>query len=187
LQIYTVMQGDSLYSIANEFGVTYENIANANEMDVNANLVVGQSLVIPTYGHFYTVQSGDTLYNISQQYGISTAELAKINQINLYQPLPVGLRLYIPETQKRDIEVNAYIEPFGGTVSERLEEAARKHAENLTYLAPSSYRVDIEGNLTAPPLNEFPTIATEHGTTLMLVITNLAEGAFSAEIAQAVL
>lgn len=187
LQIYTVVQGDSLYSIANRFGVTYENIANANEIDVNTNLVVGQSLVIPTYGHFYTVQPGDSLYTISQQYDISTAELARINQISLYQSLPIGLRLYIPELSKETIEVNAYIEPFGGTVSDRLEEAARKHAANLTYLAPVSYKVDIEGNLTPPPLNEFPTIANEHDVTLMLVVMNLAEGAFNAEIAKAIL
>ncbi len=187
MQIYVVKQGDSLYQIANQFGTSYESIANANEIDPELPLVVGQALVIPIYGRFYVVRPGDSLYTIGQRFGISAAELASINQINMYQPLSVGMTLYIPEPAKTTTEVNAYIEPTGGTVSETLENAARKHANNLTYLAPFSYQVDRQGNLTAPPLNQFAAIANEQNATLMLVITNLEEGSFSAELGRAIL
>ncbi|SES15163.1 spore germination protein [Gracilibacillus ureilyticus] len=187
MQTYIVKQGDSLYSIANQFGTTYQVIASANELNTEQGLVIGQALVIPIYGQFYTVQSGDSLYSIGQKFGIPAAELARVNQINLYQPLSAGLRLYIPEGPKREIEVNAYIEPTGGAVSETLENAARKHSGNLTYLAPFSYRVTREGTLIAPPLNQFAAIATENGAVLMLVITNLEEGAFSAELGRVIL
>lgn len=182
-----MQQGDSLYSIANRYGVTYQNIANANEISVDTTLVVGQTLVIPTYGSFYTVQPGDSLYSISQRFNLSAAELARVNNINLYQPIPVGLNLYIPETEKREAEVIAYVEPFGETVSQTLIDATEKHIDKITYLAIMSYRVDREGNLTAPPLTPLPSIASENNTVLMLVVTNLEEGAFSEEIAQAIL
>lgn len=187
MQIYVVKQGDSLYQIANQFGISSEAIATANEINPEQSLVVGQALVIPTYGRFYTVQPGDSLYTIGQRFQISVAELASINQINVYQPLSIGMTLYIPEQAKTDIVANAYIEPTGNTVSPALESAARKHAEKLTYLAPSFYRVDREGNLTAPPLNDFPAIARENGVTLMMPITNLEEGAFSADLGQIIL
>ncbi|WP_058309218.1 glycoside hydrolase family 18 protein [Gracilibacillus massiliensis] len=187
MQIYIVKQGDSLYSIANQYGTSFEAIANANELDPQLPLVVGQALVIPIYGQFYTVTAGDSLYTIGQKFGISAAELANVNQINIYQPLSIGMRLYIPESAKTEIVTNAYIEPTGGQVSETLENAARKHANKLTYLAPFSYQFDRQGNLIAPPLNQFATIANENNATLMLVITNLEEGSFSADLGQALL
>ncbi|WP_066195211.1 LysM peptidoglycan-binding domain-containing protein [Gracilibacillus timonensis] len=187
MQIYLVKQGDSLYQIANQFGISTEAITTANEIDPALTLVVGQTLVIPTYGRFYTVQPGDSLYTIGQRFNISVTELAQVNQINMYQPLSIGMTLYIPEQPKTTIDVNAYIEPFGDTVSNALESAARKHAEQLTYLAPSFYRVDREGNLIAPPLNQFAAIAEENGVTLMLAVTNLEEGGFSAELGRIIL
>ncbi|SHN32847.1 LysM peptidoglycan-binding domain-containing protein [Gracilibacillus kekensis] len=188
MQIYIVKQGDSLYSIANQYGTSFEAIANANELDTQLPLVVGQALVIPISGQFYTVKAGDSLYTIGQKFGISAAELANINQINIYQPLSIGMQLYIPESAtKTEIVTNAYIEPTGGQVSDTLESAARKHTNKLTYLAPFSYQFDRQGNLIAPPLNQFATIANENNATLMLVVTNLEEGSFSADLGQTLL
>jgi spore germination protein len=187
VQIYIVKQGDNLYQIANQFGTTYQRIATANELDPNVSLVIGQALVIPIYGEFYTVQQGDSLYTIGQKFGIQATELARVNQINLYQPLQIGTRLYIPETPKRQVEANAYIEPTGGTVSDTLEGAARKHSKNLTYLAPFSYQVSRKGELIPPPLNDFASIAKSNNTVLMLVVTNLEDGAFSAELGKSIL
>ncbi|MFC4402306.1 LysM peptidoglycan-binding domain-containing protein [Gracilibacillus xinjiangensis] len=187
MQTYIVKQGDTLYSIASRFGTSYQAIATANELNPEQGLVVGQAVVIPIYGQFYTVQSGDSLYSIGQKFGISASELANINQISLYQPLSVGIQLYIPEVTNKEIEVLAYIEPTGGTVSETLENAARKHSRNLTYLAPFSYRVTREGSLIAPPLNQFASIANENEAELTLVVSNLEEGAFSAELGRIIL
>lgn len=189
MQIYIVKQGDSFYSIANQYGTSVEKVANANEVNPQLPLVVGQALVIPIYGQFYTVQPGDSLYTIGQRFGISAAELANVNQINIYQSLSVGMTLYIPESKEPVIETNAYIEPIGGQVSDTLESAARKHISNLTYLAPPfSYQIDRKGNLIAPPpLNQFAAIANENNATLMLVVTNLEEGSFNADLGQVII
>ncbi|RCW64595.1 LysM peptidoglycan-binding domain-containing protein [Saliterribacillus persicus] len=182
MQIHVVRPGDNLYAIANSYGTTYELIAAANELDFPEQLVVGQSLVIPIDGNFYTVKAGDSLYSIGQRFGITANELASINQISVNQPLTIGMRLYLPAPPKRNIEVNAYVEPIGDTVSPTLQNAAEKHAKNLTFLAPFSYRVTDQGELIAPPLDDFKTIAANNQAQLMLVVTNLREGAFDQEL-----
>ncbi|MBM7541387.1 LysM peptidoglycan-binding domain-containing protein [Amphibacillus cookii] len=182
MQIYVVKQGDSLYDIANTFGSSVEDIVSANELDLNQQLVIGQALVIPIVGEFYFVQPGDSLYTISQQYQISVTELARINAIDPNQPLAVGFRLYIPEQDRMLIESNAYVEPIGDTVSETLINAAEKHADKLTYLAPFSYQVNRDGTLAPPPLANLLEIANRNDAALMLVVTNLEEGAFSDEL-----
>jgi spore germination protein len=182
LQIYVVKPGDNLYSIANRYGTTYSAIDAANELDNPNQLVVGQSLVIPIIGQFYFVQPGDSLYSIGQRFGISAQELARVNNIPVDSPLNAGLRLYIPEQDEPTIEANAYIEPIGETVSETLVNSAQKNAPYLTYLAPFNYRATRTGELIAPPLDNFATIANNNNATLMLVVSNLEEGAFSAEL-----
>jgi LysM repeat protein len=44
---YTVQSGDTLLSIARKFNINAQSIADANKMQANATLQVGQKLVIP--------------------------------------------------------------------------------------------------------------------------------------------
>lgn len=182
MQIYIVKPGDSLYNIANAFGSSIQDISEANELDSSASLVVGQALVIPIVGQFYFVRPGDSLYTIGQKFNLTIAELARINAIDPNQPLPINFRLYIPEGDKVTIESNAYVEPIGSTVSDTLINAAEKHSEHLTYLAPFSYQVNRDGSLKPPLLDNLPTIAKNNQAALMLVVTNLEDGAFSEEL-----
>ncbi|SDQ04532.1 spore germination protein [Virgibacillus subterraneus] len=182
MQIYVVQQGDTLNAIANTYGANPSDVIDANELDTPDNLVVGQSLVIPIVGEFYVVQPGDSLYSISQKFGMSYQQLAQINNLQVGNILSVGQRLYIPARQKREITVNAYIEPTGDEVSETLVNSATKNAPYLTYLAPFSYRVGRDGTLTAPPLDNFKQIADAQNVSLMLVVTTLEEGSFSRDL-----
>ncbi|WP_430789454.1 LysM peptidoglycan-binding domain-containing protein [Virgibacillus flavescens] len=187
MQIHVVQQGDTIFNIANTYNTPMETIIAANELDAPGNLVIGQALVIPIVGQFYFVQSGENLYSIAQKFGMPYQELARINNIPVGNVLPVGFRLYIPPLPRPDIVSNAYIEPYGDTVSEALEAAARKISPFLTYLAPFSYTINRDGSLNAPPLNDFKTIADSNNTTLMLAVTNLEDGAFSAELGHIIL
>ncbi|SHG71461.1 LysM peptidoglycan-binding domain-containing protein [Ornithinibacillus halophilus] len=182
MQIHVVNSGDSLYTIANTYGSSIQALIDANELETPEQLVVGQALVVPIIGQFYYVQPGDSLYLIAQRFGMSYQELAQINNIPINETLPVGLRIYIPPRAKQEIISNAYVEPIGGNVSQTLENAARKAAPYLSYLAPFSYQVNRDGTLIPPPLNNFAQIASSNNASLMLVVTNLEEGAFSAEL-----
>lgn len=187
MQIYVVSPGDTLYHIANTYETTIDRLIAANELDSPNNLVVGQALVIPIEGEFYIIQQGDSLYKIAEMFDISVEELARINNLTIGVVLPIGLKLYIPEEPRPPITSNAYIEPTGDTVSETLINAATKTTPFLTYLAPFSYRVNRDGTLDPPPLDNFQDIASANDTALMMTITNLEGPSFSTELGHIIL
>ncbi len=187
MQIYVIQPGDTLWNIAQEYQSSVEDIVDANGLFDSNQITVGQAIVIPIVGQFYFVQPGDSLWSISNRYQIDYQVLAEVNQLSTQQPLQVGMRLYIPEGSKQEIESNAYIEPLGDTVSETLLENARNVGRYLTYLAPFSYEARRDGTLDPQPLNGIPEIASETGSSLMMVITNLEGGQFSGELAAEIL
>lgn len=187
MQIHVVQEGDTLYGIAEAYNTTPSAIASTNDIDNPNELVVGQSLVIPIVGSFYWVQPGDTLFSISNKVGVSVDEIAQINGLYPYQELQPGLRLYIPTKPKVSKEINAYIEPFGEEVKPELLESANKNSQYLTYLAPFSYEVQRDGSLKSPTVGNLPDIAEANGATLMMVVTNLEDGAFSDELGKIIL
>ncbi|MGB9678570.1 MAG: SafA/ExsA family spore coat assembly protein, partial [Thermoanaerobacteraceae bacterium] len=80
--IYTVKSGDSLWSIANSFGISLEMLIWANPQIPDPNLIYpGQQICIPHYAPqyppqgscktMYTVKSGDSLWSIANSFGIS--------------------------------------------------------------------------------------------------------------------
>ncbi|MDY0404093.1 glycoside hydrolase family 18 protein [Virgibacillus sp. 179-BFC.A HS] len=183
MQIHVVRQGNTASSIAGMYGTSASTIIQANELDAPNQLVVGQALVVPIVGQFYAVRPGESLFSISRKFGTTYQELARINRISPNAMLQIGQRLYIPPAPKRDITSVAYIEPSGNTVSNTLINSAQKAAPYLTYLTLFSYRVNRDGTLTAPPLDNLKAIADQNRTNLMMAITNLEEGAFSTELA----
>jgi spore germination protein len=187
MQIHVVQPGQTLTTIAREYGVSAASIARDNGIEGQRPLAVGEALLIPIAGSFYTVRPGDTLFTIGRRFDIAPRELARINGISPSAGLRVGQRLYIPPRGRRPVESNAYAEPLGGQVSANLRNAVREAAPALTYVAPFSYRMRPDGSLQAPPLDEIPALARQGGATLMMAITNIAGDRFNAELAHTIL
>lgn len=187
MQIHVVQPGQTLYGIADAYGVNMDTITEANQLSAPGRLVIGQTLVIPVVGQYYWVQQGDSFYSIAKRFGLKASELAEVNGLTLNQPLQAGFRLYIPPVPRRQAEVNAYIEPRGEEVSQALQNAAAEAAPELTYLAPFSFRIKRDGSLQAPPLDNLASIAAQNRVTLMLVVTNLEDAQFSSELGRIIL
>ncbi|WP_438445945.1 glycosyl hydrolase family 18 protein [Gorillibacterium sp. sgz5001074] len=187
MQIHVVRRGQSIYGIAQAYSTTVDAITTANQLDEPAQLVVGQALVIPITGSYYWVRQGDTLSGIARKLGVNYRVLAQVNRIPVNAPLQVGLRLYVPPRPRRRAEINAYVEPRGGTVTPTLTRASREAVPYLTYLAPFSFQIQRDGSLKAPPLGTLPAVAKSGNATLMMVVTNQENDQFSAELGRIVL
>lgn len=101
-RIYTVVAGDTLWKIAQQFGTTVDAIAMANNLDPNKYLVVGQQILIqgasappPAQTLVYTVQPGDSLWKIANKYGTTVDNLAMLNRIDPGKPIYAGQKLRI--------------------------------------------------------------------------------------------
>lgn len=104
---YRVKAGDTLWSIARNFGVTVNQIKEVNKLN-NNTLSIGELLYIPTKEtetiekDVYTVKNGDTLYSIARKYNLSVDELKKLNNLT-NNTLSIGQKLFVskerPETE----------------------------------------------------------------------------------------
>ena len=79
---YTVKSGDNLYSIANRYGISVNELKNYNNL-TNNNLSIGQKIIIPmaTETITYVVKSGDNLYSIASRYNTTVDEIKRKNNL----------------------------------------------------------------------------------------------------------
>jgi LysM repeat protein len=94
---YTVQSGDTLYSIGQRFGVSWQSIASTNGISAPYTIYVGEKLTLPgSSATHYTVQPGDSLYLIGQRFGVSWQSIASANGIHSPYTIYVGESLVIP-------------------------------------------------------------------------------------------
>lgn len=90
---YTVKKGDTLYGIATRYGISVNDLKNANNLTSNT-LSIGQVIVIPG-SNIYTVKSGDTLYSIARNNNVTVDAIKRANNLSS-NLLSVGQKLIIP-------------------------------------------------------------------------------------------
>jgi LysM repeat protein len=123
--IHTVQPGENLYRIGLKYGVTWQDIVQANGL-ASTVIFVGQQLVIPVAASSptqapatpsptpasadpaptpappattsYTVQPGDYLSAIARRFGVTTAALTAANNISNPSLIYVGQVLIIPSS-----------------------------------------------------------------------------------------
>lgn len=107
---YVIQPGDTLFSIAQQYSVSVDDLAAANGMSTSDLLVPGQSLTVPVGGlvatpvppvvegqeQTHVVQSGENLFRIGLQYGCSVNELAAYNGIANPDWISAGQVIRIP-------------------------------------------------------------------------------------------
>ncbi len=182
--VYTVKNGDALYGIAREFGVTVAELERFNALPDTNLLTVGQDVLIPVSGTVHTVSSGESLYSIASHYGVPLDSVINANP-DIKPPYTIypGQIINIPEPpSKKTISVNGYA--YSGINRSVLQETL----PYLTYLSIFSHRVRSDGTLDTLNDSELIKTAKVGRVAPIMVITNTEEGGgFSSDVAHSVL
>lgn len=117
---HTVVAGDTLYGIAQQYGVTVAALQQLNNLPADAILSIGQTLLVsgvpalplgarviddpallqhpdlPPVPKRHLVQAGETLFGLAEQYNVALGNLVAANQLDPDAPLSVGRLLTIP-------------------------------------------------------------------------------------------
>lgn len=107
---YIVQPGDTMFTIANRFGVNLNALIAANPQISNPNVLVpGQTVCVPTTTpgqcgpntFAYTVQPGDTMFLIARRFGISLQSLIAANpQVSNPNNIVPGQVLCVPNSDQ---------------------------------------------------------------------------------------
>jgi murein DD-endopeptidase MepM/ murein hydrolase activator NlpD len=116
---YTVAAGDTLYALAQKYGLRAETLIWANNMENNPDLLrLGQKLLIlPINAVYHTVVAKDTIESIAKKYKAKPADIIayKGNHLNPKNPtILVGQRLLVPGGNKPIPQ--KYVKVYSGPV-----------------------------------------------------------------------
>ena len=117
---HKVRKGESIGSIAQQYGVRAAEIQRANDMRKNARLKVGRTLLIPvkvaprrstgkkpSKVRTYVVQLGDNLGSISRRFGISQESLRVWNKIEVGYNVKIGDTIFV---SKPDLKPSSFVQ-----------------------------------------------------------------------------
>ena len=178
MEIHVVKPGESVYSIAREYGIqTMRPIAD-NELRDPSVLAVGQTLVILPREQIYAVRDGDTLTSIAARYGTTVNALYRNNPMlgglpNIVQGQVLVIS-YEEEKFPGSYTVMGYAYPF-------IDRAVfRKTLPYLTYANLFTYGFTPDGTLVVPDDAELTGITAEYPARPLLVFSTLTpQGTFN--------
>ncbi|RIY35711.1 LysM peptidoglycan-binding domain-containing protein [Psittacicella gerlachiana] len=152
---YTVVKGDTLYRLADKFGVSYKQLVELNNFKTD-NIYVGQKIKVPvvqsaalpeiasnidySQTSTYVVKAGDSLNKIAYNNKLTLNDLLKANpNVDKNKPIHVGMKLNIPRTTTVADDDDSY-----ESVTKMVDSGETyrvKAGENITLIAK---RYDLE-------------------------------------------
>lgn len=159
---YKVKSGDTLIGIANDLGVTTQEIAEINDFGTNARLQAGVVIKLPASKNQierklnkqpirYRVQAGDTLIGLANHYDVSVSELAAANNLTTNANLIRGRIITIPVAGQVNTSGNAKTSTAQTTETKSVSGNSIKNTEDYRVQAgdtliglASQYGVSVE-------------------------------------------
>jgi len=100
-EIYEVRSGDSLYSIADKFGLTIDSLLWENNLTLRSTIKPGQALkILPVDGLTYQIKKGETLEAIAKKYKSTIENIVEFNNLADASDIFAGDELLLPYGQK---------------------------------------------------------------------------------------
>lgn len=173
MTIHIVKEGDTLTSIAAQYGVTTERIVIENELPNPERLLIGQSIGVRIPDVSHTVVAGDTLFGVAEQYDVDANQILQNNpQVAAKETLTPGEVLvitYAGEEVIDTVKFNGYAYPF-------IDRAVlRKTLPFLTYLSLFTYGFTPAGELVTIDDSELIALANEFGVAPIMMLAPMNE------------
>ena len=185
MQIHVVKAGESLYSIARQYGVSPTLLGRLNAAPADGALAVGQTLVIYEPERVHVVQPGEKLERIARQEGVTVLSLYQNNYFLGGQPniLPDEELIVALKGEKQGtLGVNGYAYTF------IRQEQLRTVLPYMTYLTPFTYGITAEGALVIPDDEPLLALAPEYRVQSWMHLSTLTEeGSFDSRLGGALL
>lgn len=177
--IYVVQEGDTIFNIAQRYGVSVQRITMDNGLNAQSALVRGQALILLRADVAHTVQPGETVQSVAAQYGMSSAQLLQKNPNLILAPnLQIGQQLAIRFEGEQDWPAffNGYAYP---EVSRNL---LRRQLPFLTDFTIFGYGFTETGRLIPVEDHELIALSYQYDAAPILLLASLTEdGTFSGE------
>ncbi|MBR6816509.1 MAG: LysM peptidoglycan-binding domain-containing protein [Clostridia bacterium] len=184
MEIHTVKEGDTLWSVASEYGMSAEMLQADNQL-MDSKLAVGQTLVIQEPLQTHTVQRGDTLTGIADMYQTTPDALLRLNPVLHGQGVLYPGQILTVRTEEERLgtfSVNGYAYPF---IDRTLLHTVLPYLSELT---PFTYGLDIQGNIYAPEDAPLIKLADQYRVSPVMHISTLrADGYFDNTLSEAVM
>lgn len=103
--IYQVKNGDTLASVASNFGISAEDLSNLNGIMVGSILTPGDFIVVPQvkvenpYFREYIVKKGDNIYEIARSNNVNPSQLLRLNGLNDTDIIYPGQKIMLPRNE----------------------------------------------------------------------------------------
>lgn len=107
---YVTKAGDTVDSVADQYGLSKDTIKWANNLTSDALEVDKTLTILPTDGVLYTVKSGDTIDSIVEKYQVDKARLISYNDLELTGVVE-GSAIILPDGVLPDNEKPGYTAP----------------------------------------------------------------------------
>ena len=186
MKIHVVQKGETLFSIAQQYGVSARLLQKLNEVPADGTLVPGQTLVVLLPEKTHVVRRGDTVWSIAREHGLSTRELYQNNIFLRGQgALTPGEELILSlrdAGREGSLGVNGYAYPFING------DLLRQVLPYMTYATPFTYGIGADGGLV--PLRDEGILAAAGQYSVlpwMHLSTMTEEGRFSSARAETLL
>ena len=137
---HTLAEGESIESLAAEYGISADQIRWSNGLKTN-DVAVGTVLYIPsTSGIVYTVKPGDTIESIAAKYGSSANEIIAMNDLEV-SGITEGARIVIKDGALPETERPEYVAPSSWRTT-----TTTTNSTTYTYLGDTATRTNLVCN-----------------------------------------